>query len=140
MAIRNHISTLKHSVRQQQAQIHSLENIILRGPRPLPLGFMPSSNHTHHHSEDVLDIGHPPVAFNNFSTPKMQRRSSFDVLHGLAGPDSSLPLPKRESLTPISKTTESIREGIPIDLAQTHFAKRMSSPTRTLSRTFFPSE
>ncbi|KAL4062572.1 hypothetical protein V8B97DRAFT_1954696 [Scleroderma yunnanense] len=140
VAIRNQMSTLKHSIRQQQAQLHSLENVILRGPRPLPPGFMTTSNHSHHaSSDDVLDISHPPSAFNNnFSTPKMQRRSSFDVLHGLAGPDSSLPLPKRESVSLTLKAIDGIREGIPMEFGGStphkEFIKRMSSPTRTLSR------
>ena len=134
------MSTLKHSIRQQQAQLHSLENIVLRGPRPLPPGFMTSSNHSHHaSSDDVLDISHPPVSFNhNFSTPKMQRRSSFDVLQGLAGPDSSIPLPKRETISLILKSADGIREGIPMEFggSSVHkdLIKRMSSPTRTLSR------
>ncbi|KAF8872789.1 hypothetical protein CPB85DRAFT_1349380 [Mucidula mucida] len=34
VAVRNHISTLKHTIRHQQAQVHELENTILRGPRP----------------------------------------------------------------------------------------------------------
>lgn len=140
VAIRNQVSTLKHSIRQRQAQLHSLENVTLRGPRPLPPGFMTSSTHSRYSSEDVLDISHPPVAYNNsFSTPKMQRRSSFDVLHGLAGPESSLPLPKRESITPILKVADGIREGIPMEFGGSSsphrdFLKRTSSPTRTLSR------
>lgn len=139
VAIRNQVSTLKHSIRQQQAQLHSLENVILRGPRPLPPGFMTSSTHSRFPSEDVLDISHPPVAYNNsFSTPKMQRRSSFDVLQGLAGPESNLPLPKRESITPILKVADGIREGIPLEFGggspHRDLLKRISSPTRTLSR------
>ncbi|KAI6112989.1 hypothetical protein F5141DRAFT_1188201 [Pisolithus sp. B1] len=121
VAIRNQVSTLKHSIRQQQAQLHSLENVILH----------------------VLDISHPPVAYNNsFSTPKMQRRSSFDVLQGLAGPESNLPLPKRESITPILKVADGIREGIPLEFGggspHRDLLKRISSPTRTLSLSAFP--
>ncbi|KAG6332452.1 hypothetical protein ID866_6636 [Astraeus odoratus] len=140
VAVRNQISTLRHTIRQQQAQLHSLENVVLRGPRPLPPGFMTSSNHSHHpSSDDVLDISHPPVAFNNgFSTPKMQRRTSFDILQGLAGPDSNLPLPKRDSVILNLKGTDGIREGIPMEFgsspAHRDLIKRMSSPTRTLSR------
>lgn len=71
----------------------------------------------------------------------MQRRSSFDVLHGLAGPDSSLPLPKRESLNFTLKGADGIREGIPMEFggspAHKDLIKRMSSPTRTLSRMLF---
>lgn len=138
------MSTLKHSIRQQQAQLHSLESIIIRGPGPLPPGFMASSNHVSHPSDDVLDISSPPSSYNaNFTTPKMKRRSSFDVLQGLAGRDSSLPLPRRESVTPGFKA-EGIPEGIPMDfgsLSNTRDpVKRISSPTRTLSRTSLPAK
>ncbi|KAI6164549.1 hypothetical protein EDD17DRAFT_1561115 [Pisolithus thermaeus] len=100
---------------------------------------MTSTTHSRLPSEDVLDISHPPVAYNNnFSTPKMQRRSSFDVLQGLAGPESNLPLPKRESITPILKVADGIREGIPLEFGGTSphrdLLKRISSPTRTSSR------
>ncbi|KAJ8590973.1 hypothetical protein M405DRAFT_765602 [Rhizopogon salebrosus TDB-379] len=132
------MSTLKHSIRHQQAQLHSLENIILRGPRPLPSGFMSSSHSPHPSSDDVLDISPCPVSYTtSFSTPKMLRRSSFDVLHGLAGRESNLPLPRRESAAPILKR-DGIREGIPMDFGASPSnsinTKRMSSPTRTLSR------
>ncbi|KAG1774137.1 hypothetical protein EV702DRAFT_1127008 [Suillus placidus] len=138
VAVRNQMSTLKHSIRHQQAQLHGLENIILRGSRPLPPGFMASSHSPHPSSEDVLDISPCPVSYTtSFSTPKMQRRSSFDVLQGLAGRESNLPLPRRESATPILKR-DGIREGIPMDFGGSpgHAVntKRMSSPTRTLSR------
>ncbi|KAG1739357.1 hypothetical protein EDD22DRAFT_922411 [Suillus occidentalis] len=138
VAVRNQMSTLKHSIRHQQAQLHSLENIILRGSRPLPPGFMAPSHSPHPSSEDVLDISPCPVSYTtSFSTPKMQRRSSFDVLQGLAGRESNLPLPRRESATPILKR-DGIREGIPMDFGGSPVhamnTKRMSSPTRTLSR------
>ncbi|KAG1812921.1 uncharacterized protein BJ212DRAFT_1369012 [Suillus subaureus] len=138
VAVRNQMSTLKHSIRHQQAQLHSLENIILRGSRPLPPGFMAPSHSPHPSSEDVLDISPCPVSYTtSFSTPKMQRRSSFDVLQGLAGRESNLPLPRRESATPILRR-DGIREGIPMDFGGSpgHAVntKRMSSPTRTLSR------
>ncbi|KAG2137603.1 uncharacterized protein EDB93DRAFT_1167065 [Suillus bovinus] len=134
--VRNQMSTLKHSIRHQQAQLHSLENIILRGSRPLPPGFMAPSHSPQPSSEDVLDISPCPVSYTtSFSTPKMQRRSSFDVLQGLAGRESNLPLPRRESATPILKR-DGIREGIPLDFSPgpSMNTKRMSSPTRTLSR------
>jgi len=137
------MSTLKHSIRQQQAQLHSLENIILRSPRPLPPGFMASSNHVSHPSDDVLDISAPPSSYSaGFTTPK-RRRSSFDVLHGLAGRESNLPLPRRESAM-ASFQTEGIPEGIPMafgSLSNTKEpVKRISSPTRTLSRTSLPAK
>ncbi|KAF9240593.1 hypothetical protein BU15DRAFT_87520 [Melanogaster broomeanus] len=139
VAVRNQMSTLKHSIRQQQAQLHNLENIIQRAPRPFSTSgilAMASSNHVSHPSDEVLDISYPPSAYTtNFSTPKMRRRSSFDVLQGLAGRDSNLPLPRRESATPNLKA-EGIPEGIPMEfggLPTRDSVKRMSSPTRTLS-------
>lgn len=86
-----------------------------------------------------MDISPCPVSYTtSFSTPKMQRRSSFDVLQGLAGRESNLPLPRRESAAPILKR-DGIREGIPMDFGGSPGPavniKRMSSPTRTLSRT-----
>ncbi|KAF9224053.1 hypothetical protein BS17DRAFT_780396 [Gyrodon lividus] len=97
-----------------------------------------SNNHVSHPSDEVLDIGCPPSAYTtNFSTPKIQRRTSFDILQGLAGRDSNLPLPRRESATPSLKA-DGIREGVPMDFGglsnNRDHAKRMSSPTRTLSR------
>jgi hypothetical protein len=135
------MSTLKHNIRQQQAQLHNLENTILRGPRPLPPGIMSSPPM----SPDELDDPSPSSGrshSHNFSTGstgsaamKIQRRSSYEVLSGLAGPDSSLPLPRvNGGVRPSSFTDEStlsIREGIPT----TPQSKRASSPTRTLSRT-----
>jgi len=46
-----------------------------------------------------------------------KRRSSYDILHGIAGPASSLPLPKRVE-----------------EEAGMSPAKRGTSPTRSLSR------
>ncbi|KII85969.1 hypothetical protein PLICRDRAFT_165559 [Plicaturopsis crispa FD-325 SS-3] len=131
VAVRNHMSTLKHSIRQQQAQLHTLENVILRGPRPLPPGIMSSPPHS---PLDLPDMMSPPP-----QTPtKMQRRSSFEVLHGMAGPESNLPLPRRDGAGTPSMKDGGIREGVPMDfgvgsIGPTSF-KRVSSPTRTLSR------
>lgn len=138
------MSTLKHTIRQQQAQLHSLENIILRGPRPHSSGFMASPNHVSHPSDDVLDISAPPSSYNgNVTTPKMRRRSSFDVLQGMAGRDSNLPLPRRESAMASFKT-EGIPEGIPMGFGSfsntREPVKRISSPTRTLSRMSSPAK
>ncbi|GLB41642.1 hypothetical protein LshimejAT787_1002420 [Lyophyllum shimeji] len=90
VAIRNQVSTLKHTIRHQQAQLHSLENILLSGPRGLQ-----------DTSIDMTSPTSPPPS--SFTPPlttatKVKRRSSYDVLQGIAGPDSNLPLPKRESL------------------------------------------
>ncbi|TFY74403.1 hypothetical protein EWM64_g9608 [Hericium alpestre] len=67
-------------------------------------------------------------------SPGVKRRSSHDVLLSLAGPESSLPLPRRE--TPSLVGTDGIPEGVPFDFAASH---RTSSPTRGYSRTYPPS-
>ena len=134
------MSTLKHTIRQQQAQLHNLENIILRGPRPLPPGAMASPPHSPVELDTVSP--QPSHSYSNshssvssMSISKMKKRSSFDVLHGLAGPDSSLPLPRRED----GIREGSIKEGVPMDFrsgaTSPNSYKRASSPTRTLSRT-----
>ncbi|TFK39709.1 hypothetical protein BDQ12DRAFT_681071 [Crucibulum laeve] len=128
VAVRNQVSTLKHTIRHQQAQLHSLENIIRIGPRP--------------YSTDLLDDNNmaststsPPSAFASptATSTKVKRRSSYDVLQNLAGPESSLPLPRRDGIE-----ENGIREGIPMNFganpASPTSYKRVSSPTRTLSR------
>ncbi|GJE98542.1 hypothetical protein PsYK624_147740 [Phanerochaete sordida] len=141
VAIRTQMSTLKHTIRQQQAQLHSLENNLLRGPRPLPPGILSSPPM---YPDDLDNDPSPSSARSHSHTPstgstsqaiKLQRRSSYEVLSGLAGPESSLPLPRPNGngVRPSSYTEESplsIREGIPV----TSPSKRVSSPTRTLSR------
>lgn len=125
MAVRNHMSTLKHTIRHQQAQLQSLENHFLRGPRPLP-----------DFSDDMTSpTSLPPSSYTagTSTSTKVKRRSSYDILHGIAGPDSSLPLPKRDGME-----ENGIREGIPmtfgVSSASPTTYKRTSSPTRTLSR------
>ncbi|KAG6896217.1 hypothetical protein C0992_009685 [Termitomyces sp. T32_za158] len=78
----------------------------------------------------------PPSSFNLTETPsatKVKRRTSFDVLQGIAGPDSSLPLPKRDGIG-----ENGIQEGVPLSfgvgVAAPLSYKRTPSPTRTLSR------
>jgi hypothetical protein len=117
------VSTLKHTIRHQQAQLQTLENVLLRGPRPYP--------------PEISDPGmsSPPLNGVQSSPSKMNRRSSYDVLHGMA-PDSNLPLPRREPVA-----LEDFREGVPMTFtngtnpAPPSSYKRGSSPTRTLSRT-----
>lgn len=66
-----------------------------------------------------------PATYN----PRLQKRNSFEVLHGLAGPDSNLPLPRRDERRLSFGEENGIREGIP-----TMSGIRSYSPTRTLSR------
>ena len=121
------MSTLKHTIRHQQAQLHSLENH-LRGPRPLQ-----------DLSDDMTSPNSPPPSSYtpaaSTSSTHVKRRSSYDILHSIAGPDSSLPLPRRDALE-----ENGIREGIPmtfgVSSASPTVYKRASSPTRTLSSTF----
>ncbi|KAL7280616.1 LOW QUALITY PROTEIN: hypothetical protein ACG7TL_005553 [Trametes sanguinea] len=124
VAIRNQMSTLKHNIRHQQAQLAALEKEVLKGPRPLPPGIFNSPPM----SPAELDSASPPSSF----TPRIARRSSYDALQGLAGPESSLPLPRRDGERKLSFGEENgIREGIPMPSGS---GNRSSSPTRTLSR------
>ena len=118
VAIRHQMSTLKHNIRHQQAQLAALENTVLRGPRPLPPGIFNSPPM----SPSELDSNPPPS--------RVARRSSFEALQGLAGPDSGLPLPRKSSNMSFGDEN-GIREGIPTGSGA---ANRSSSPTRTLSR------
>ncbi|THV02540.1 hypothetical protein K435DRAFT_827494 [Dendrothele bispora CBS 962.96] len=128
VAVRNQISTLKHIIRHQQSQAHELENVI----RPYA-----------DLSETMSMASSPPPPPSSFpanasTTSKISKRSSYEVLQGIAGPESNLPLPRRESLSSLSnghtshkeEDHNSIREGIPSSSSN----KRTPSPTRTLSR------
>lgn len=148
------MSTLKHTIRQQQAQLHNLESSLLRGPRPLPPGIMNSppwspddlllQEHDPSPSTAQYSHGHTSSTGSTSSVSaaalKLQRRSSHDVLSGLAGPESSLPLPRtanggggaRPGSSSYTTDDLTIHEGIPSGSGST----RVSSPTRTLSRTF----
>lgn len=150
------MSSLRHSIRQQTAQLHNLESIVLRGPRPLPPGMInsppPSPTDSSFHptsSHRNSEMSHPPPSFN---MNNMNKRNSREHLHGLAGPESSLPLPRRESSRvrnisggAFDDGMDGIREGIPSSFGSTasshllHTPKRQSSPTRSLSRTSSPS-
>ncbi|KAF8634210.1 hypothetical protein AX15_001020 [Amanita polypyramis BW_CC] len=134
VALRNQMSTLKHDIRHKQAQLNTLENIIRTVPRPYPSDLLLDNYTT---STSVSTSPPPPSSFPNSisSATKMRRRSSYDVLQGIAGPESSLPLPKREN---INLEDDGIREGIPMSFdgeqtSPTH-QRRPSSPTRSLSR------
>lgn len=128
VSVRNQVSTLKHTIRHQQAQLHSLENHLLRGPRPLPQEYI----------DDMTSPTSPPSSsYSGASTStKMKRRSSYDILHGIAGPESNLPLPRRDG----ALEENGIREGVPMNFGAGSVSptayKRTSSPTRTLSRAF----
>jgi hypothetical protein len=125
------MSTLKHNIRQQQAQLNNLENIVRSSPRP----HVPDLIEDYQIMASSSTSSTPPSSFvSNGPTPtKMKRRSSHDVLLSIAGPDSNLPLPKRE---PVDEN--GIQEGIPMTFGVSSPSptsyKRASSPTRTLSR------
>ncbi|TFL04620.1 hypothetical protein BDV98DRAFT_562559 [Pterulicium gracile] len=109
----------------QQAQVHHLETVLSSSPRQ-PI--MPNDLAT-------MSRASPTPSLSS----KMQRRTSFEVLQGIAGPDSNLPLPSRlNGLDDVG--SGSIREGVPMSFglgnSQSHLSpsKRTSSPTRTLSR------
>ncbi|KAH9040385.1 hypothetical protein EDB85DRAFT_134253 [Lactarius pseudohatsudake] len=127
VSVRHHMSALKHTIRHQQAQLQNLENHLQRTPR-LPLTTSTNSPPSSPPSPSPSDL--PPTTPNG----KIRRRSSFDVLQSLAGPDSNLPLPRRD---PGSLSQDGIREGVPMDFGagpSSQSYKRQSSPTRTLSR------
>lgn len=125
------MSTLKHNIRQQQAQLNNLENVVRNSPRP----YVPELHEDYHIMASSSTSSTPPSSFvPNGPTPtKMKRRSSHDVLLGIAGPDSNLPLPRREPAD-----DSGIREGVPatfgVGSGSSASYKRVSSPTRTLSR------
>jgi hypothetical protein len=129
VSIRHHMSTLKHSIRHQQAQLQNLENLLQLAPR-MPMSINTSS------SPPPSPLPPPDPSDHSATTPnrKVRRRSSFDILHSLAGPDSNLPLPRRE---PGQLSQDGIREGVPKDFGVSPTSqsyKHRSSPTRTLSR------
>ncbi|KAK7056434.1 hypothetical protein VNI00_002989 [Paramarasmius palmivorus] len=80
----------------------------------------------------------PSPASPPSAAAKLPRRTSFEVLSGIAGPDSNLPLPTPQREMNGLDDNGGIREGIPMSFGAgsstpTHH-KRPSSPTRTLSR------
>ena len=126
------MSTLKHNIRHQQAQLNNLENVVRNSPRP----YVPELIEDHHHMASSSTSSLPPSSFvpNVPTTTKMKRRSSHDVLLTIAGPDSSLPLPKRDPAD-----ENGIQEGVPLTFGVSSASppslyRRVSSPTRTLSR------
>lgn len=122
VAIRNHMSSLRHEIRQKQAQFNALETILLRGPRPLPhASWSPTA------SEFPL----PPAIIPG---PKMQRRTSWEALSAYTanGPDSHIPLPVNGR-----SKQDDIREGVPLEFGVSNASmsnKRAESPTRSMSR------
>ena len=147
------MSNLRHSIRQQTAQLHNLESIVLRGPRPLPPGMISSppsspteSSFLSHRNSDSSQPHPPPNMTSSMSN--VNKRNSREHLYGLAGPESSLPLPRRDpsrqrngSGGGLDDGMDGIKEGIPYmfnSSAHLHTPKRQSSPTRSLSRTSPP--
>ncbi|KAF9038606.1 hypothetical protein BJ165DRAFT_1499150 [Panaeolus papilionaceus] len=156
VAVRNQMSTLKHNIRQQQAQLNTLETIVRSGPRPLAYTSSASAMSATDLTEEALfastsstgeggknglstSTNAPPSSFNapNGLSTKMKRRSSHDVLQSLAGPESSLPLPKRDmssaSTEDLTSTSPRIQEGVPYPSSPPGH-KRASSPFRSFSR------
>ncbi|KIJ55301.1 hypothetical protein M422DRAFT_199441 [Sphaerobolus stellatus SS14] len=117
VAIRGQMSSLKHEIRQKQAQFNTLETLLLRGPRPLPA------------SPPTSELALSP---SSSSPNKIQRRTSWDALSSYTanGPESRIPLP-------VNGRQDDIREGVPLDFgvsSATLSPKRASSPTRSMSR------
>ena len=142
------MSSLRHSIRQQTAQLHNLESIVLRGPRPLPPGMINSSPPSPTDSFFQLSTSHrgSDMSLPPLSPSSTNKRNSREHLYGLAGPESSLPLPRRDpsrtrniSGGGMDDGMDGIKEGIPSSFgssssAHLHTPKRQSSPTRSLSR------
>ncbi|KZT20113.1 hypothetical protein NEOLEDRAFT_1076403 [Neolentinus lepideus HHB14362 ss-1] len=134
VALRQHMSSLRHSIRQQQAQLQRLENEVLKGPRPLPPGIMGSPPV----SPADLDPPSPYPPSTSSSSWIHMRKSSHEALSELAGSDSNIPLPRRDG-TP-SLHADGIPEGKPMEFSvgslpnQSLSVRRQSSPTRSLSR------
>ena len=128
VSIRNHISSLRHTIRHQQAQLQNLENILHRSSRPASL------SHGRRSPSPMSPTDVSSLHYSGFGSPSplklQQRSSSFEILHNIAGPDSFLPLPRQEG--------GSIREGVPADFNSNSLSpdqlKRPISPTRSLSR------
>jgi hypothetical protein len=108
-------------------------------PPPSSYSSTPSS-FSHSHSNSTSHHSISSTSSITSSPSKMKRHSSFDKLHNMA-PDSSLPLPKRENM----RQEAGIREGVPMDFGVTSISpglghhKRVSSPTRSYSRTSYQS-
>lgn len=135
VALRQQMSNLRHSIRHQTAQLQNLEKLVLVGPRPLPPGMMGSPPHSPTESISS-DITQTPTH------ARISRRPSREVLHGLAGSESSLPLPRRDSSrtrTSSQDGMDGIREGIPsrFGASGSGHRQRNGSPTRSLSRMSF---
>ncbi|KIK56383.1 hypothetical protein GYMLUDRAFT_818877 [Collybiopsis luxurians FD-317 M1] len=77
----------------------------------------------------------PPPSSYSPTSPKISKRSSYEVLQGIAGPDSNLPLPtpSRHSHVMNGSMDDSVM-GTSIGIGTSY--KRVSSPTRTLSRMY----
>ncbi|KAH6915765.1 hypothetical protein BKA70DRAFT_469573 [Coprinopsis sp. MPI-PUGE-AT-0042] len=159
VAVRNQMSTLKHSIRQQQAQLQNLESSFRTSSRSYPTEPL---DETFEMDAPVFSSRQgsssgaaPPSSFvspgspstspstSSLATAKMKRRSSYEVLQDIAGRESNLPLPKRsESSLGMNSPLENgaIQEGVPMTFGNsqngsyTTPTKRNSSPTRTLSR------
>ena len=94
----------------------------------------------------------PPSSFSTnaaMKALKAQRRTSFEILQDLAGPESQLPLPRKEGSISINarrdRGGDEIKEGVPTDFNHANGSelngygqsRRSSSPTRTLSRELY---
>ncbi|KAF8645052.1 hypothetical protein AX16_008110 [Volvariella volvacea WC 439] len=132
IALRNEISEHKHLIRQKTARLTELER------QRASARYYYNSDYSDDMTASVS--GSPPrysfIEQAPNGPPKEKRRTSYEVLADIAGPDSNLPLPKRESTS--FSPEDSIKEGVPAlfspgPTSPTHH-KRPSSPTRTLSR------
>ena len=140
VSIRNQMSSIRHSIRQQQAQLSTLESNLpkaqrrrsITSPSPPPSPLPPNGR--------ISPMSADPATPSKTS----KRRSSYEILQNLAGPESSLPLPRRDGpVSPSPFGGDSIPEGIPVDLSngavsptEASHNRRKSSPTRSYSSEF----
>ncbi|KAF7356442.1 hypothetical protein MVEN_00977300 [Mycena venus] len=120
VAVRNQVSSLKHTISKHNCN-------------PSRTCFSAAPDPTRQSSPIPSSPSPPP---RPPSPIKVNRRSSYDVLAGIAGADSNLPLPRRDHS---SAPLEDFREGIPMSFTNGGAVsppgfKRGGSPTRTLSR------
>ena len=144
VSVRNHISVLKHSIRHQQAQLQSLEHAVQQraswsSPSPfidVGLGLSVAS--------PLSAISDLPSYASSPPTFKMARRiPSYEVLQGMAGPESLLPLPLKDGQAGAGSNSSAgagsavgvIKEGVPTTLGA-EIRTRSNSPTRSLSSAY----
>ncbi|KAH8833085.1 hypothetical protein DL96DRAFT_1492919 [Flagelloscypha sp. PMI_526] len=111
VAVRNQVSTLKHTIRHQQAQLHNLENKLLVGPRPYNPNeddFISEGRPSHSSRRNLSPTRIPVSSVSNARALADEGRgvgssklSPIDVEASFAGNSTGPPSPgRRASLNP----------------------------------------